>query len=399
MRLLLPLLLVLPGCIPVAGLQADHDALTRELADAKTRTRCKPVDMALAESHLAFAEVELDEGDLRRAQEHLATGREHVAVANTCPVNTERNLLAAPSKPEDALPEGHMEEVPPPPKPVVAPPPPPPAPPTNTDKDGDGISDRDDVCVNDPEDLDGFKDADGCPDLDNDQDGVNDSLDRCAAQAEDRDGFEDTDGCPDPDNDRDGLLDAQDRCPSQAGAVADGGCPSVDQDRDGVPDAQDACPAAAETMNGYNDTDGCPDDKPSRVEVTGTAIVIHQKINFATGKDVILPDSFPVLDDVAQAMKDYPKIKVEIGGHTDNVGDDSKNQKLSKERADAVFEYLLAKGIAAPRMITIGYGETRPVDTNRTEEGRANNRRVEFLIVEGGSAAPPAPAAPSPMPW
>jgi outer membrane protein OmpA-like peptidoglycan-associated protein len=399
MRALLPALL-LTGCLPVAGIQADHDALTRELTDARTHMRCKPVDLALAESNLAFAEVELDEGDLRRAQEHLTEGRAHVAIANACPVDTERRAVTVP-RPEDTLPESQMASRPEPepePKPEPKPAPPPP-PPTPTDKDGDGILDADDVCVNDPEDLDGFKDADGCPDLDNDNDGVNDSLDRCGTQPEDRDGFEDTDGCPDADNDRDGLPDAQDRCPNEAGAAADGGCPSQDHDRDGVPDNADQCPAAAETPNGYMDTDGCPDEKPSRVEVTGSAIVIHQKINFATGKDVILPDSFPVLDDVAQAMKDYPKIKVEIGGHTDNVGDDAKNQKLSKERADAVFEYLLAKGIAAPRMITIGYGETRPIDTNRTEEGRANNRRVEFLIVEGGPAAPAPASAPAPMPW
>lgn len=390
MRPLLPIgLVLLSACVPTALLQANRDALRTEVADARARQRCQPVELALAESQLTFAEVELDQGNLRRADEHLAAGRTHAAVALACPA-AESRVVEPPPTAFDKLPE-------PPPEPVK--PPPVVAPPTPADRDGDGVLDGDDGCVDVPEDLDAFKDADGCPELDNDNDGVNDSADRCGTQAEDRDGFEDTDGCPDPDNDRDGVVDAQDRCPNEAGAALEGGCPSYDRDKDGLADGVDQCPDAAETVNGYLDVDGCPDSKPSRVEVTGTAIVIHQKINFATGKDVILPDSFGVLDDVAQAMKDYPKIKVEIGGHTDNVGDDAKNQKLSKERADAVFEYLLSKGIVATRLITIGYGETRPVDTNRTDEGRANNRRVEFLIVGGGLEGANSPDAPAPNPW
>ncbi len=384
------LAVVLVGCVPVSLLQAEHSALKRELEESKGRARCKPAELALAEANLAFAEVEFDEASLARASEHLKLGRSYAAVANTCP---ERDTPAAPPPPE----KDAFESLPEPPAPVAKP-----LPSTPADRDGDGMLDADDGCPADPEDLDGFKDADGCPELDNDVDGVNDSLDRCAMQAEDKDGFEDRDGCPDPDNDRDGVLDPADRCPDEAGT--DGGCPSRDRDHDGVTDAADACPDAAETVNGYLDPDGCPDQKPSRVQVTGTAIEINQKVNFATGKGVILADSFALLDDVAQAMRDYPKLKIEIGGHTDNVGDDAKNQKLSKERADAVFEYLLEKRIPAVRMMTVGYGETRPVDTNRTEEGRSNNRRVEFLIVGAPAAAPPAspspePVRPDPLPW
>ncbi len=384
-----PLLLVLlsTGCLPVALLQANRDALRGEVEGARALQRCQPTQLALAEANLAFAEVEFGQGNLRRADDHLTAGRTAAALVLACPANTE---AIRPATVADAafekLPEAPVE---PPQKVVVA----------DGDKDSDGVKDADDLCPNDPEDLDAFKDADGCPELDNDNDGVNDSADRCGMQAEDRDGFEDGDGCPDLDNDRDGLNDVEDRCPGQAGAVLDGGCPAQDRDRDGLADGLDQCPDVPETVNGYLDVDGCPDSKPSRVEVTGTAIVIHQRINFATGKDVILPDSFVVLDDVAQALKDYPKIKVEIGGHTDNVGDDARNQKLSKERADSVFEYLLSKGVAAPRMITIGHGETRPVDTNRTEDGRGNNRRVEFLIVgANGAPVPTAPAAPAPEP-
>jgi outer membrane protein OmpA-like peptidoglycan-associated protein len=368
----------------VATLQADRDALVHELDLARARVHCQPVDLALAEANLAFADVELDEGDARRAVEHLTDGRNHAEIASGCPADAPRETEPVPTAPIKVAP----------PKPA-----------TPTDKDGDGVSDADDSCPNDPEDLDAFKDADGCPELDNDNDGVSDSADRCPMQAEDRDNFEDADGCPDADNDRDGVADIEDKCPNEAGAAMDGGCPSRDRDHDGIGDEIDQCLTEPEVVNGYLDMDGCPDQKPSRVEITSEQIVIKQRINFATGKDVILPDSFPVLDDVAQAMKDYPKIKVEIGGHTDNVGDDNQNQKLSKNRADSVFEYLLSKGVAANRMVTIGYGETRPIDTNRTDEGRLNNRRVEFIIIGGGlNAAKPEQPAPTtqpdaPSPW
>lgn len=361
------------GCVPASMLQVHRDALVGEVADARARTHCKPKDLALAEANLAFAQVEFQDGDARRAYDHLSLGRQHAAVALTCPAEAAPPPIAA------AAPVVVKAVVP-----------------QSGDKDGDGVPDADDSCPNDPEDLDAFKDADGCPELDNDNDGVNDSADRCATTAEDLDGFEDGDGCPESDNDKDGIADPQDRCPNEAGSALDGGCPSRDRDRDGVGDELDQCPDQAETVNQYNDTDGCPDTKPSRVEITSNQIVIKQRINFATGKDTILPDSFVVLDDVAQVMKDYPKIKVEIGGHTDNVGDDNGNQKLSKNRADSVFEYLLAKGITAQRMVTIGYGETRPIDTNRTDEGRNNNRRVEFVIIGGGLEQTPAPEAPVP---
>ena len=129
---------------------------------------------------------------------------------------------------------------------------------------------------------------------------------------------------------------------------------------------------------------------------TGTQIVIKQRINFTTGKAAILSDSFPVLDDVTQVLKDYPNIQVEIGGHTDNVGEDATNQRLSKSRADAVFEYLLSHGVRANRMVTVGYGETRPIYTNMTDAGKLANRRVEFMITD--TSVKPAPVAPQPEP-
>jgi outer membrane protein OmpA-like peptidoglycan-associated protein len=349
------LLLLLTGCASQALLASDYQSLTQTLADAHKRTNCAPKDLAMADAHFEFAKLEFEQGNTRRAAEHIGVSRDHAKVAAACAA------IEAP-KPK-----------------AVAPPPSPPKP---SDADGDSVLDADDRCPKDPEDLDGYKDADGCPDMDDDGDGVNDFGDRCPRDAEDRDGWEDADGCPDGDNDKDGLADAQDACPNEPGAAMDRGCPVYDRDRDGVNDNADACPDQPETTNQYLDEDGCPDTKPQRIEITDNQIVIKQRINFATGKATILPDSFVVLDDVAQVLRDYPQLRVEIGGHTDNVGDDAANQRLSKSRADAIFEYLLSKGVAAQRMTTVGYGETRPIDTNMTDTGKQNNRRVEFVILK-----------------
>jgi outer membrane protein OmpA-like peptidoglycan-associated protein len=402
MRALPVLLLTVPlaGCASQARLASDYATMQQELAIAHGVSPCRPVDLAQADANAAFAELEFQQGDTRRAAEHVALARQGARSVATC-----APIAVPPPEPVRAAPQAVTQVA------AAAPAAPaatPPMPAPSSDADRDGIVDADDKCPRDPEDLDGFKDSDGCSELDNDLDGVSDLMDRCASDAEDRDGFEDADGCPDLDNDRDGVADAQDRCPTDRGTMADGGCPVYDKDSDGVGDSFDRCPVDAETKNGYLDEDGCPDAKPQRVEITGEAIVIKQRINFATGKATILQDSFVVLDDVAQVLKDYPQLKVEIGGHTDNQGDDAANQRLSKGRADAVFEYLLSKGVAATRMFTVGYGETRPVDTNMTDAGRMANRRVEFLIVSnidprsptGVSPAPVAPAAPAEAtPW
>jgi len=138
------------------------------------------------------------------------------------------------------------------------------------DRDGDGIYDNNDMCPDDPEDMDGFQDTDGCPDLDNDGDGIPDLKDRCPNKAEDVDGFQDTDGCPDLDNDNDGIPDVKDKCPGDDKNYLDSredmdgfqdndGCPDLDNDNDGIPDAVDKCPNQPEDKNGIEDTDGCPD--------------------------------------------------------------------------------------------------------------------------------------------
>ena len=134
------------------------------------------------------------------------------------------------------------------------------------DMDKDGIKDDVDLCPTEPEDFDGFEDADGCPDPDNDQDGILDVADKCPNQPENFNGYQDTDGCPEPDADNDGVIDALDKCPNEPedrdGFQDDDGCPDPDNDGDGIPDITDKCPNEPETVNGYMDDDGCPDQVP-----------------------------------------------------------------------------------------------------------------------------------------
>ncbi|HVY46992.1 MAG TPA: OmpA family protein [Minicystis sp.] len=288
------------------------------------------------------------------------------------------------------------------------------------DRDGDGIPDDIDKCPDDPEDFDGFQDADGCPDPDNDNDGIPDVKDRCPNepenfngvedadgcpeanysdrdgdgipdnkdkcpdQPEDRDGFEDTDGCPDPDNDGDGIPDAQDRCPNEPedmdGFQDADGCPDLDNDRDGIPDVRDKCPNEPETFNGFEDEDGCPDK--GRVIIQENDIVILDKINFRTGSAEILPQSFGIVDAVAQTLLHHPEFQlVEVQGHADERGDDAMNLRLTQDRANAVVEALAKRGVDRKRMRSMGYGEYCPVDPAHNTQAWDKNRRVEFKVV------------------
>jgi outer membrane protein OmpA-like peptidoglycan-associated protein len=118
------------------------------------------------------------------------------------------------------------------------------------------------------------------------------------------------------------------------------------------------------------------------VEVTSTGIVIHQQIFFEFNRAVIRPQSFPILDTVAQVLRDFPDIAIEVQGHTDSRGNDAFNLRLSQQRADAVRQYLINQGIASSRLTARGYGETMPIESNATTEGRAMNRRVEFVRTD-----------------
>ncbi|MFZ9890072.1 MAG: OmpA family protein, partial [Myxococcota bacterium] len=278
----------------------------------------------------------------------------------------------------------------------------------HTDRDGDGILDRDDSCAGEPEDVDGFEDSDGCPEPDNDGDGVRDENDRCplvpgvsdfaGCPDRDADGVEDVaDQCPDtagaeslagcPDTDGDGLRDLDDKCIDAAedkdGFEDDDGCPETDNDQDGIDDRTDKCPNEPESKNEFEDEDGCPDQKPYEVKVTKERIEIREKVYFATNLSRVLPESFPVLDAIADTMVKNPEVRrLLVEGHTDAEAEDEFNLKLSQARADAVKTYLVKKGVASERLETKGFGETKPIADNDSAEGRERNRRVEFTVLE-----------------
>ena len=259
--------------------------------------------------------------------------------------------------------------------------------PNARDSDNDGVPDGVDRCPKHAEDLDGFRDDDGCPDTDNDGDGIEDEIDRCPMDPEDDDGFMDNDGCPEADNDNDGVPDLNDRCPNQAedmnGYKDDDGCPDVaDSDGDGFNDDVDRCPYDPEDMDGVEDNDGCPDE--DRVVVKEGRIQINEKIYFETGKAVIKTDSYDLLDEIARVIQKNPQLLlIRVEGHTDSDGSDVANLKLSTNRAAAVKAYLVDKGgVEASRLTSVGLGESSPIDTNDTDAGKANNRRVEFIIMK-----------------
>jgi outer membrane protein OmpA-like peptidoglycan-associated protein len=256
----------------------------------------------------------------------------------------------------------------------------------DSDNDNDGILDRDDSCPNEAEDKDGVEDADGCPDNDNDNDGIPDDKDNCPADPEDKDNFKDADGCPDNDNDNDKILDAQDKCPNDPedkdGFEDADGCPDNDNDKDGIPDSKDQCPNEPEVFNKIKDDDGCPDKAKGPVKIQRNKITAPP-VFFATAKDRILPRSYPVLSLVAQTLLDNKWVKkVRIEGHTDSRGKDDFNMDLSRRRAASVRTFLIQKGVDAGRLESVGYGETKPIASNRTRAGRAKNRRVEFIIID-----------------
>lgn len=241
-------------------------------------------------------------------------------------------------------------------------------PPPAKDTDGDGIADDKDAC---PEVA--SSEPDGCPPKDSDGDGVPDKADQCPNEAGKLEN-----GCPDPDPDKDGVEAKADQCPNEPGVPPDG-CPIRDVDKDGILDANDKCPAEPETKNGFQDQDGCPDELPKEVKRFTGAI---KGIKFATGSSKIDPSSYPTLDAAAKVLTDYADLRIEISGHTDNTGSAETNKKLSQARAEAVRTYLLSKGIDGGRINAVGFGPDQPVADNKTAAGRAENRRIEFKLVQ-----------------
>jgi OOP family OmpA-OmpF porin len=262
------------------------------------------------------------------------------------------------------------------------------------DTDGDGVPDKEDKCPT----VAGPKVLNGCPDTDGD--GVIDTEDRCPTVAgpkitdgcPDADGdgvFDDNDKCPNvaglaqfggcPDSDGDGIADYEDQCPAMAGPESAKGCP--DADFDGIPDVSDACPNEKGTI----ENKGCPTMKMSEVKVKEVESQLNSfsdYVEFETNKYVIKQKSFANLNEIVTLMQQYPDAKFAIEGHTDDVGQDADNQVLSESRAYAMYQYFVDKGIDPKRMTFVGFGESRPRDTNATPEGRAKNRRVEIRLVQ-----------------
>lgn len=230
------------------------------------------------------------------------------------------------------------------------------------DSDKDGIADKDDECPLKA----GLIEFHGCPDTD--KDGVEDRKDLCPKVA----GLRQLQGCPDADGD--GIEDSKDKCPHEAGPAKYQGCP--DTDGDGLIDSEDKCPKVPGSLKYH----GCP---PPEVRITKKKIVILDKVHFKTAKAKIMKDSYELLGDVAAVLIQNKQIqKVRVEGYTDSRGSKRYNMRLSKRRAQAVVAFLIKAGVSSGRLEHKGYGPTRPVATNRTSEGRAKNRRVEFTIVK-----------------
>ena len=249
------------------------------------------------------------------------------------------------------------------PKLITPPPPPPPAPPK--DSDGDGIIDDNDKCPTVP----GVAKYNGCPVPDTDKDGINDENDKCPTVA----GLAKYQGCPVPDSDNDGINDEEDKCPNKPGVARYQGCPVPDGDGDGINDEEDKCP----TVPGVAEQQGCPE---ITAEVTKTLNYAAKNVYFATGSAKLLAKSFTRLNDVAKILNDNPSLNLKIDGHTDDVGKDDFNMKLSNNRAASVKTYLISKGINEGRIVSEGFGETVPVADNKIASGRDKNRRVELKV-------------------
>ncbi len=229
------------------------------------------------------------------------------------------------------------------------------------DKDKDGIPDRADLCPEQPETINQIDDRDGCPEADPDGDGLIGKADRCPNAAEDKDRFQDEDGCPDLDNDDDGRPDSVDKCPDQP-----------------------------ETINRFQDEDGCPDTIPKRV---ATFVGIIQGIRFRSGSTSITGSSRTTLDSAVIILNQYPSIRLLVIGHTDSRGNARTNLAISRKRADRVKWYLVDKGIRDDRIETIGFGDVKPVASNKTASGRRQNRRIEFQLLPPMEKKPEGSAA------
>jgi len=207
-----------------------------------------------------------------------------------------------------------------------------------------------------------------------DKDGVPDDQDLCPLLP----GTLAWHGCPVPDADHDGINDEHDSCPTIPGVGRYNGCPVPDRDGDGVNDEEDRCPDSAGTVANH----GCPENKEIRKETREKINYIARNILFTTASDHLMDSSYLALDVLAALMKDHPEWHLTIEGHTDNQGKADKNLLLSKQRATAVRDYLVKKGIPENQLTAGGLGQEHPIADNNTAAGRATNRRVELKLSQ-----------------
>lgn len=250
------------------------------------------------------------------------------------------------------------------------------------DSDGDGIPDDTDECVKAAETFNGYKDEDGCPEFDSDGDKIIDDLDNCIGIPEDYNGVEDDDGCPDADKDADGIPDYLDKCPDEAedidGYQDQDGCPDLDNDKDGILDKDDECPDEAETVNGNLDEDGCPDEV--ELGITIDEMVLSADDLFQPTSSKFKETESSQLNELVKFLKNRPNTRWRIEGHMDSQGAASYIKKMSYDRAKAVYDYLVSKGLDGSRFEIYGLADNFPIANNLTEEGRKQNRRIRIVL-------------------
>ena len=228
------------------------------------------------------------------------------------------------------------------------------------DADGDGVLDDADKCPGTPTGVE--VNSKGCP-LDSDGDGVPDYKDNCPGTS--KDAKVDAMGCP-LDSDGDGVPDHRDKCPDTPKGVKvdNSGCP-LDSDGDGV----------------YDDMDKCPDTPKGATVNERGCWAFKGKVFFDFNKSEIKSEADPLMKEAINILEENPDMRVEVQGHTDRKGPEAYNQMLSEKRAMAVKAYLIKEGIDSGRLEVKGYGESEPIDSNDTEEGRQRNRRVRFKVI------------------
>ncbi len=337
------------GCTSTSALEgrirSTQDLLQQ--ADRNGAYVCAPRELAIGRSQADFASRELDAAHGRHAEAHLALAEENARAA----------LRLSPA--ERCAPREVVVQAP-------------------GDRDGDGYLDPDDQCPDQPENFNGYQDQDGCPDdPDTDGDGIPDSRDACRIDPEDHDSYLEEDGCPEVDNDADGVLDTVDNCRNEAedpdGYNDQDGCPDPDNDQDTVLDVTDRCPNEA----GPVDNQGCP---PVFTHIQVTQHGVRFQVEFDYNRATLRPSAAVTLDEVVAYLGQQQNrtLRYEVGGHTSSEGARRRNQVLSADRAETVRRYLTDHGIDPSRLTARGYGPSVPIASNRTEQGRQANRRVEL---------------------